>query len=155
VDGAALFVHLLGAVVFFAGLAVATVAYAAAWRRDRPAEIALILSLSTVGVALVGAGAGIVLLSGFWLLQRTGYGLGDGWVSAALGLLALSALLGAIGGRKPKQARLVARQRAAEGAADSAEIQRLLRDRAALAANVLAGAAALATLALMVWKPAL
>jgi hypothetical protein len=62
-------------------------------------------------------------------------------------------LLGALGGRTPKQARLLASRLAAEGKPASPELRRLLDDRRALALNYLSGLLVLAVLVLMVWKP--
>src|SRR6266540_923926 len=63
----ALFFHLLGALVFVAGIVVAGVVFEAARRRDDPAEIALLLGLARVGVVMVLAGATLVLAFGLWL----------------------------------------------------------------------------------------
>ena len=50
----ALLLHLVGAILFFAGLAVAAVGQAAARRRARPTEIALHLGTARRGVLMVG-----------------------------------------------------------------------------------------------------
>ena len=101
----ALFFHLLGALVFVAGIVVAGVAFEAARRRERPAEIALLLGLTRIGVALVGLGALLVLAFGLWLVHLDGYGLGTGWIVAALALYVVAMALGGLGGRRPKRAR--------------------------------------------------
>jgi len=49
----ALFLHLLGVLLFVAGIVVAGVAFEAARRRELPAEVALLLGLTRVGVLLV------------------------------------------------------------------------------------------------------
>jgi uncharacterized membrane protein len=87
-----------------------------------------------------------------WLIEETGRGLGDDWIALSPALLAVAGLLGAIGGRKPKRARLLAEGQAADALPDPA-ITALLRDRSSLAANILAAACALAILVLMVWRP--
>jgi uncharacterized membrane protein len=148
VDEAALFLHLLGVVMLFSGMAVAAVGLAAARRRDRPDEIALLLGLTRIGVVLVLAGLALAVAGGFWLLDLTEFDLGDAWVAAALGLVAAGAVLGSLGGRRPKQARLLA-ERGAEGP----ELRRLLDERVSLWLNAAAAAAYVAVLALMVWKP--
>ena len=56
----ALLCHLAGVILLFSGLAVAAVALAGARRRDAPAEIAALLGLTRIGVALV-AGGGLVM----------------------------------------------------------------------------------------------
>jgi len=150
---AALFLHILGAVLLFAGMAVAGAGHWSACRRERPSEVALLLGLTRVGVALVAAGTVLVLAFGLWLVDLTGYGYGDGWVSAALALFGVSSVLGVAGGRRPKQARLLATRLAAEGDRPDPALRRLLLDRTALALNYGAALAALAILALMIWKP--
>jgi uncharacterized membrane protein len=150
---AALLLHLLAVIAFFAGAALATAAQLAAARRPRPGEVAAVLALARTGVVLVGAGALLVLVSGLWLIEETGHSLGDGWVALALGLLVAAGVLGAAGGRKPKRARLLAERQPADAPLDP-QIPALLRDRVSLALNAASGAAALAILVLMVWRPA-
>jgi uncharacterized membrane protein len=147
-DEVALFLHLLGVVMLFSGMAVAGVGFAAARRRERASEIALLLGLTRIGVVLVAAGLVLAVACGFWLLDLTEFDLGDAWVAAALGLVVAGAVLGALGGRRPKRARLLA-----ERGADAAELRRLLDDRFSLWLNAAAAAAYLAVLGLMVWKP--
>jgi uncharacterized membrane protein len=149
----ALFFHLLGALLFVAGIVVAGVAFEAARRRDRPGEIALLLGLTRVGVALVGVGALLVLGFGLWLVHLGGFGYGAGWIDAALVLYVVALGLGALGGQRPKQARRLATELAAAGAPASAELRALLADRRSLAANYAASVAVLAILALMVFQP--
>jgi len=149
----ALFLHLVGAISFFAGIALAGVAFESARRRANPAEVALLLGLARIGVALVGLGALLVLGFGLWLVQLAGFSYDASWIEAALGLYAAALVLGAVGGRRPKQARLLARRLAEEGAPVSAELRALLDDRGSRAANYLSALAVLAILALMVFKP--
>ncbi|HEY7195791.1 MAG TPA: DUF2269 family protein [Gaiellaceae bacterium] len=148
----ALFFHLTGAILFFAGLTVAAVGQTAARSRTRPSEISLLLGTARRGVLLVGAGAIVVVAFGFWLSDLTGYGLAA-WVLAALGLLAFSAIAGALGGRTLKRARLLADRLADDGDTPSAELEALLHDRRSDVLNWAAATAAVAILALMVWKP--
>jgi uncharacterized membrane protein len=117
------------------------------------AEIALMLGLARVGALLVVLGFLLVLGFGLWLVDLGDWGYGSGWVEAAIGLLVVAMLLGALGGRTPKQARLLASRLAAEGKPASPELRRLLDDRRALALNYLSGLLVLAVLVLMVWKP--
>jgi hypothetical protein len=144
----ALFVHLLGAFLFVAGAVVAASAFEAARRRADLHEIALLLGVTRIGVALVGAGGVLVLAFGLWLVRLTHAGYGASWVDAALGLFGLAAVLGALGGRRPRQARLLARDGGAV-----AEVRRLLDDPWSRAANYASAAVVLAILALMVWRP--
>jgi len=85
-------------------------------------------------------------------VDETHWSLEDAWITVALLLLLASLLLGAVGGRKAKQARRLAEAQAPEATVDPL-VQTLLRDRAALAANLLAAAAALGILVLMIWRP--
>lgn len=149
----ALFFHVLGAVLFIAGIILAGVAFEAARRRRQPAEIALLLGLTRVGVALVGVGALLVLGFGLWLVHLSGFGYGAGWIDAALTLYAIALVLGALGGRRPKQARRLAIQLAAQNAPVSTELRALLDDRLSRAANYTSAVGVLAILVLMVFKP--
>jgi uncharacterized membrane protein len=149
----ALFFHLLGAFALVAGTVVAGVAFEAARRRRVPAEIALLLGLTRVGVALVGAGTLLVLGFGLWLVDLGHWGFDTGWIVAALVLLAVTIVLGAAGGQRPKRARRLAVQLRDDGAADTRELRRLLDDRAGNAANYLAALLLLAIIVLMVFKP--
>ena len=97
----ATFFHLLGAFLFVGGVIVAGVAFEAARRRQGPAEIALLLGLTRLGVLLVALGALIVLPFGLWLVHVAGYGYGDAWIVAALVLFAAVSVLGGVGGQRP------------------------------------------------------
>jgi uncharacterized membrane protein len=147
-DEVALFLHLVGVVMLFSGMAVAAVGFETARRRERSSEIALLLGLTRIGVVLVGVGLVLAVACGFWLLRLTEFDLGDVWVLAALGLIVVGALLGSVGGRRPRQARLLA-----DRGGDTAELRRLLGDRLSTWLNAAAAAAYVAVLALMVWKP--
>jgi uncharacterized membrane protein len=149
----ALFFHLLGALLFVAGLVMAGVVFEAARRREEPAEIALLLGLTRVGVLLVLVGATLVLAFGLWLVHLERIGYGAGWIDAALALYAAAIVLGGVGGQRPKQARRLASRLAADGAAISSQLRALLDDRGSLAANYASAAAVLAILILMVFKP--
>jgi len=144
----ALFFHLLGAFLLVSGVAVAGAAFEAARRREIAAEVALLLGLTRVGVALVGAGAVLVLVFGLWLVQLERVGYGAGWVDAALGLFAVMAVLGALGGQAPKRARKLA-----AAGVEGEELHRLLDDRLALALNYASALVALVIVVLMVFKP--
>jgi uncharacterized membrane protein len=149
----ALFFHLLGAFTLIAGTVVAGVAFEAARRRNTPAEIALLLGLSRVGVLLVALGMLLVLAFGLWLVELGHWGYGAGWVVAALVLLALTTLLGAAGGQRPKQARKLALRMRDGLTSDAPRLRALLDDRSALAANYVSALILLAIIVLMVFKP--
>jgi hypothetical protein len=57
----ALFFHLAGAFLFFAGLAVAAVGSASARGRKRPSEVAVLLRAARWGVLLVAVGTVLVV----------------------------------------------------------------------------------------------
>jgi uncharacterized membrane protein len=149
----ALLGHLIGAFLFVSGIVVAGVAFEAARRRREPAEIALLLGLTRIGVALVGLGALAVLGFGIWLVHLEGLGHGVRWIREALGLFVVVAVLGALGGRKPKLARRHAEELAHAGRDADDELRRLLDDRVARGLNYASGALTLAIVVLMVWKP--
>jgi uncharacterized membrane protein len=153
VADAALFVHLVAAFVFVAGIIVAGIAHGAAKRRDRASEAALLLAVARTGALFVAIGAVLVLAFGLWLVDLRGHSLGEPWIAGALTLFVLALVLGALGGRRPRQARLLAGQLAREDDAVSHELRRLLEDRASAVANYGAVAAVVAILALMVWQP--
>jgi uncharacterized membrane protein len=149
----ALFFHILGAIVFAGGAIVAGVAFEAARRRDAPHDIALLLGLARIGVALVGLGGALVLGFGLWLVHLTDVGFGADWIRWALALFVLSAALGAVAGQRPKRARRLAESLDRERGAATPELRRLLDDPFSRIANSVSAALVVAILALMVWKP--
>lgn len=149
----ALFFHLLGAFVFVAGATLAAVAFEAARLRRRPSEIALLFGLTRIGVALVMLGAVILLPFGLWLVHLGHWGYGAGWVDAALALFAAAAVIGALGGQRPKRARKLAARLAREDDTESADLRRLLDDRLTIALNYLSALLVIAIIVLMVFKP--
>jgi hypothetical protein len=153
----ALLFHLSGVVLLFSGIAVAAAAEHGARGRERPAEIAALLGLTRLGVALVAAGALVAVGTGLWLIEASDglYSLGDGWIAGALGLLVLAFVLGALGGQRPKRARLLATRLAGESDTASGELRALLDDRHSRALNYAAGLCVVAGLVIMVWKPGL
>jgi uncharacterized membrane protein len=149
-----LFFHLLGAVSFFAGAAVAGTLQLAAIRRERPSEVNALLRLTRVGVVLVGTGALLTLVFGIALAEHEGLGLSPAWIQAALGLWVAAMALGAYGGRTARHARHLAERLAAEGDEPSDELHALRAARGPLWASYASGLLLLAILALMVWQPA-
>jgi uncharacterized membrane protein len=150
----ALFLHLLGVLLFVAGIVLAGVAFEAARRRQRPAEIVLLLGLTRIGVLLVAGGALLLLGGGLWLVGIEGnVGFRTGWLDAAIALFVLAMALGGFGGQRPKQARLLATRLAEQDAPVGAELRALLDDRISRAVNYTSAALVLAILALMVFKP--
>jgi len=149
----ALLLHIFGALVYTAGLAVAGVAFFAAKRRSRPSEIAAVLSLARTGVLIAGAGAVLLLGFAFWLVQLGGFHYSEAWISAALALFVAAAVVGGVAGQTPKRARKLAEELALEGDRRNAELDRLLGSRPSLVLNVAAGLMTVAILVLMVWRP--
>lgn len=149
----ALFFHLLGAFTLVSGTVLAATAFEIARRRQSTAEIAALLSVSRIGAMLVGAGALLVLAFGLWLIHLAGLRTSTGWISWAFVLYVVAMALGGVGGRTPKQARLLATRLAADGAPVSDELRGLLDDRASRAENYASGVAVLVIFGLMVFKP--
>jgi uncharacterized membrane protein len=153
-EDVALFLHLLGVLTFVAGIAVAGVPFEAARRRDDAGEIAMLLGLTRYGVALVGSGALLLFACGLWLVAVDDeVGFGTGWVDAAIVLFLIVVALGSLGGRRPKQARLLATQRAERGEPVGEDLRALLEDPLSRAANYASAILVLAILALMVFQP--
>jgi uncharacterized membrane protein len=148
----ALFFHLLGALMFVAGIVVAGSAFEAARRRERPAEVALLLGLTRIGVLLVAVGGLMLPIFGLWMVHLGSWGYGSGWIDWALGLYVVALLLGGLGGQRPKQARRLASRLAADGQPVNDELQGLLDDRVSRAENYASLLLVLAILALMVFK---
>jgi uncharacterized membrane protein len=145
--------HLVGAFLFVSGAVAVGLLNATAVRRKRPSEIAFLLGLTRAAVAAVGIGALAALGFGLALVHRSGFSFGDAWLSASFALWIASVVLGGIGGRSARHARYLAGQLAAAGDHPSEELRRGLTSPAGQALNYASFLAALAILALMVWKP--
>jgi hypothetical protein len=153
-DDAVLYFHILGVLLFAAGIALAGVAFESARRRRRSNEIALLLGQARVGALLVVSGGALLLVCGLWLVGlEDGIDYGTGWVDAAIALFALALVLGELGGRGPKRARRLATRLAQEKAPPSRELRALLDDPRGRAANYASAALVLVILALMVFQP--
>jgi uncharacterized membrane protein len=151
-DDVALFFHLLGALLFVAGIILAGAAFEVARRRERPAEITLLLGLTRIGVVLVAVGGLLLAVFGLWLVHLGGFGYSSGWVDAAIALYLVALALGGLGGQRPKQARRLATQLAAEQMPVSAELRTLLDDPLSRASNYGSLVIVLVILVLMVFK---
>jgi uncharacterized membrane protein len=152
-DNVALFFHLLGALLFVAGIVLAGAAFEAARRREQPAEIALLLGLSRIGVALVAVGGLLLPVFGLWLVHLGHFGYGSGWVEAGIVLYVIALALGGLGGRRPKQARQLGSRLAEQQAPMNDELRVLLDDPVSRAQNYGSLAVILVILVLMVFKP--
>lgn len=146
--------HVIAAFLFVSGALMVGLVHTAALRRERPSEIALLLGLTRIGVVVVAAGAAGSLVLGIALVDHLPYrSIGDTWIAVSLGLWTASLALGAIGGRSARKARYLARRLADTGDAPNADLRRLLTEPVGLALNYGSLLAALAVLALMIWKP--
>jgi uncharacterized membrane protein len=145
--------HVLGAFLFISGAVAAGVLQTAALRRERPSEVASLLGLTRIAVAAVGVGSIVAFVFGAWLVSRLGLDWGDGWITGALVLFVVSGALGGIGGRSARHARELAERLATEGDTPSRELKSALADPKALALSYASFLAAVAILALMIWKP--
>jgi uncharacterized membrane protein len=148
----ALFLHLLGALVFFAGVVVAGVTFELARRRTRAADVATLLGASRVGAILVIAGMTLAGALGLWLVHLGHWGYGSGWVDWAIALYVVMLGLGGAGGARPRRARLAAARLSARDAVVDDELRALLDDRASRAFNYVSLAIVIALVALMVFK---
>jgi uncharacterized membrane protein len=148
-----LFVHVAGAFLFLGGAVVAGVANVSALGRERPSEIAALLGLARIAVRIVGLGVLLTLVFGLWLVHEAHYGYGDAWVIGSLVLWVAANALGGIGGGRDRRTREQAERLAAAGDVPSRELRARLRDPVSIALSWGSGLAALAILALMVWKP--
>jgi uncharacterized membrane protein len=147
----ALLLHISAAIAFFSGLVLAAATTGFAARRDHLREIAVLLSLARVGALMVLTGGIATLALGFWLVELTEREPNEAWLSASVALLLAAFVLGAIGGRPLKRARILSASASAD--TSPAEISELLRMPVARAANAIAGLASVAVLVLMVWRP--
>lgn len=149
----ALACHLLGAFTFVAGTVLAGVAFEAARRRKRPSEIALLLSITRIGVLLVVLGTVLIGAFGMWLVQLGHWGYGAGWVEASIGMFVTALALGGHGGQRPKRARRIAGELAEHDVPVSEELRGLLDDPISRAENYISLGLVLAIVVLMVFKP--
>ena len=152
-ENVAFFFHILGVLLFVAGIVVAGVAFEAARRKQRPSEIALLLGLTRVGVVLVAVGTVLAGVFGLWLVHLGKWGYGTGWVDASIALFVAVIGLGGVGGQRPKQARLLASRLASRDDRSDGELRALLDDRVARAENYVSLLLVLVIIVLMVFKP--
>ena len=149
----ALYLHILGAFVFVAGIAVAAVAHANALRCKSAAEIAALLGAARTGALMAVAGSLVVLGFGLWLVDLRARSFSEAWIQWALGLFLAALVLGALGGQRAKHARVLAERVRDADDDDIARLQQLLRDPVSMTLNYVATGIVLVVLALMIWKP--
>jgi uncharacterized membrane protein len=151
----ALFLHLVGTMAFVSGMAVAGVCFESARRRSTSTEVAMLLSLTRAGVLLVVGGAILAGACGLWLASLSHLSFRTEWVWLSAALFVVSVVLGALGGRRPRQARTLATaERSANAdAPPSARLRGLLDDPASRACNYAAAVTLLVIVYLMVTQP--
>ncbi len=148
-----LFLHLAGAFLFVGGSLFAAGLRAAAMRRNRPSEVALLLGAVRPAVPVVVGGLVLTVGIGFWLADRLGFDLGSTWLTLTFALVAWLLVVGTATGRGDRHTRELAQRLAGDGDEPSDELHRRLHDPVNLALNLSLLAATLAVVALMVWKP--
>lgn len=148
-----LMLHVTAAFLFVGGSVAAGILNALAIRAERPSETAYMLRLVRVTLPVVGVGVAGTLIFGIWLWHELHFSIGAFWIWASLVLWVVASALGGIGGRHQGRARALAERLAASGDATTDELRALLRDPKGNALSWLAGAATIAILVLMIWRP--
>jgi uncharacterized membrane protein len=148
-----LFGHLVGAFLFIGGATAAAVLRVAAMRRERPSEVAVLLRTARLAIPPIAVGLVLALAFGFWLTGRLDISLGETWLTLTFLLVGWTIVVGAIAGRQDRHTRELAERLAGEGDERSEELGQRLRDPLNLALSASLLVAALAIVALMVWKP--
>ena len=149
----ALFVHLLGVLLFVGGSVGVTALRLLAIGKERPSESALLLRSVRPLVPLVGLGLLLTVAAGAWLAHELGVPYDSGWLLWTYALVAWLAVVGAFAGRLDRRTRELAERVASEGDRPSEALARRLRDPLALTLDASMLVATLAIVALMVWKP--
>jgi uncharacterized membrane protein len=149
-----LMLHITAAFLFVGGSVAAGILNVLAIRAERPSETVYLLRLVRITLPIIGVGIAGTLVFGIWLWHNLGFGIGTAWIWISLALWVAASALGGIGGRHQEKARELAQRLAAAGDASTDELKALLRYRKGIAISWLAGAATLAILVLMIWKPA-
>jgi uncharacterized membrane protein len=149
----ALFVHLLGVLAFVGGSVAVAALRLLAIGKERPSESAVLLRAVRPVVPLVGAGLVLTVGAGIWLAHELHVPYGSGWLRWTYALVAWLLVVGPVAGRLDRRTRELAERAAAAGDSASPELVRRLRDPVALALDLSMLVAAVAIVALMVWKP--
>jgi uncharacterized membrane protein len=149
----ALFLHLVGVLLFVGGSVGVTALRLLAIGKERPSESALLLRAVRPLVPLVGLGLVLTIVAGAWLAHELGFAYGSGWLRWTYALIAWLVVVGAVAGRLDRRTRELAEHLAREDDASSPELTRRLRDPIALTLDASMLVATLAIVALMVWKP--
>ena len=149
----ALFLHLLGVLLFVGGGVAATSLRLLAIGKARPSESAVLLRAVRPLVPLVGGGLLLTLGAGVWLAHELGAPYDTSWLRWTYVLVAWLLVVGAVAGRSDRRTRELAERVATQGDGTSEELTRRLRDPVALALDLSMLGATIAIVALMVWKP--
>jgi uncharacterized membrane protein len=145
--------HVTGAFLLLGGIVMSSVLGVLALRAERPSDVATYLGLNRFALPFLLAGEVMVLVFGLWLVHRIGFAFWRTWIVASLVLLVAAGIAGKKGGDREEAARALALELAGRGDAPSAELSARMRDPVTLALSWGAGLAAVAILALMIWKP--
>jgi len=147
--------HMLSAFAWVAGVVVFWVLITAVRRTDTAEGTLRMVPAVIVGNAAVGIGMAGTLAGGLWLTFRIGsYGIGDGWIIAALVLWVISAPLGQRTGAAYMQGTNRARElRTAGQGGPNAELLALNRTPTGLVFQTLWSVVVLLILIDMIWKP--
>ena len=150
-----LFLHLLSAFMLGGAALAYHLLHLALLRRDRPSEVAELFGAAKAVELGLQAGAIGTIVFGIWLayIGEPDYGLGQGWIIAAIVLWVVANGLGAVGGKIYERARKLAAQLSAAGDAPSAELTALVRSPRAAALTWGSTLMIVTVLVLMVWKP--
>ena len=149
----ALFLHLVGVLLFVGGSIGVTALRLLAIGKARPSESAVLLRAVRPLVPVVGVGLLLTLGAGIWLAHELRVPYDSGWLEWTYALVALLVVVGAVAGRLDRRTRELAERVVAEGDRPSPELARRLRDPVALTLDLSMLVATLAIVALMVWKP--
>jgi hypothetical protein len=148
-----LLAHLLSAFAFVSGAVAAGVIQIAAIKAERPAEIALLLRLVRVPVAIVTLGALATLVFGFSLVHQLHLPQSLLWIRLAFVFWILSMVLGGLGGRRARHAREYAERMAGGENLPEARLRELVADPWSVGLSTASFVVVLAIIVLMVWQP--
>lgn len=144
--------HLVGVIVYFAGVGVAGVVAWAAPRRKKPSDIAAILGLARPGAVMIAVGGVVLLLAGFYLSGKID-GFGQRWLEISIVAFVIALVAGAWGGRRSRATRDYAVALAEGGQGDEATLRGMLANRLTWVLHWASVVLAVIVLVLMVWQP--
>lgn len=149
----ALFLHLLGVLLFVGASGAVTALRLLAAVRARPSESAVLLRAGRPLVPLVGLGLVLTVAAGAWLAHELRIPYDAGWLRWTYVLVAWLVAIGSVAGRLDRKTRELAEHVAATGDRTCGTLTRRLRDPVALTLDASMLVATLAIVALMVWRP--